>query len=107
MNAVGGGHAIAKFQECLSEHALTAIDIHDALVVGEIWRGGRDRLLRDALRHRLALEVGEPFVVRTAAAARRGLRRAGEDESAKPEQRAYCFAPVHFRYQPNISSPVQ
>jgi hypothetical protein len=58
---------------------LTAIDIHDALVVGKIGRGGSNRLLRDALRHGLALELSQPLIVRTAGAAwDGGVRRAAE-----------------------------
>ena len=97
LNAVGGGHAIGKFQKCLGEHALTAIDIHDALIVGEKRRGGGDRLLRDALRHRFALEIGEPFVVRPTAAAWRGVRGGGEKyRHREAEKRAYRVASAHF-----------
>jgi hypothetical protein len=50
LNAVGGGHAIGKFQECLSKNALTAIDIHDSLIVSEVGRC-RGEALAASLKH--------------------------------------------------------
>ena len=57
LDAVGGRHAVGKLQERLAEDALAAVDIHDTLIVGQVRRGGGNRALRDAGRHRLALEV--------------------------------------------------
>jgi hypothetical protein len=77
LNAVGGRHPIGKFEERLGENALTAVDIHDALVIGQIWRGRGDGLLRNALGHGLAFELSEPLVIGTAGTARRSVRRNG------------------------------
>src|SRR5262249_27599388 len=107
LNAVGRGHAIRKLKEGLGENALAAVDIHDALIVSEVGRGGANGLLRNTLRHRLAFEFGKPFVVGAAGAARRGSRAAGKACSRKTDDCAYRAAPPHSRYQLRISSPVQ
>ena len=75
LNAVGGGHAIGEFRECLGKDTLTAIDIHDALIVSKVRRCRSDRLLRNTQGHCLMFEVGEPFIVRTPGAAWHGTRR--------------------------------
>jgi hypothetical protein len=77
LNAVGRGHAIGEFEKGLGKDALTAIDIHNALVVSEMRRRRSDRLLGNALRHGLAFEIAQPFVIRSATAARRSVRRNG------------------------------
>src|SRR5262249_37871963 len=107
LNAIGCGHSIGKFRESLSENTLAAIDIHDALIVSEVGRGGGNGLLRNALRNRLAFELGEPFVVSAAGAARRGSRAAGKACSDPTDDCAYRTAPPHSRYQLRMSSPVQ
>jgi hypothetical protein len=112
LNAVGRGHAIGKLQKGLGENTLAAIDIHDALIVSEVGRGGGNSLLRNTLRRRLTFELGEPFVVRAAGAARRGNRAAGKTCTSKTCSRKiddciYRAAPPHSRYQLRISSPVQ
>src|SRR6185369_8205047 len=52
--------------EHLAEHALAAVAVDDALVVGEVGRGLGERTLRHALRHGLLLEVGKEAVERHA-----------------------------------------
>jgi hypothetical protein len=88
LNTAGGGHAVGEFQEGLGEDALTMVDIHDALIVNEKRRGSCDRALRDALRHRLAFEVGEPIT---------------SSSGMKKHFRYFELA----KYQSRISSPVQ
>jgi len=98
---------VGEFQESLRENPLPAVDIHNALVVGQARRGGGNRALRDALRHGLALEVGKPRTVGTAGAARRGVRRVARKHGHEDRDRENYFAAAHFKYQSKISSPVQ
>ena len=53
-------HLVGHLQEGLREEALPPVDVDDALVEHKVRRRSVDRLLRDALCPRLALEVGEP-----------------------------------------------
>jgi hypothetical protein len=106
LNAIGRGHPIGKFQKCLGENALAAIDIDDPLIVSEVRGRKGDALLRDALGQRLAFEFGEPFVVGAATAAQRGSRGLGGAQGRQANHHAYRLAP-HSRYQSRISSPVQ
>jgi hypothetical protein len=108
LDAVAGGHAVGKFQKCLGEDALAAIDIDDALIVSEKRRGLADRALRYALRHGFALEIGEPFLVGPAGPAWRGRRcRAARHDADQENSKDNYFATEHFRYQSKISSPFQ
>jgi hypothetical protein len=45
LDAIGRSHAIGKFQKCLAKDALAVVDIHDPLIVGQIWRGFVDSAL--------------------------------------------------------------
>ena len=87
LNAIGSGHAIGEFQKRLREHPLAAVDVDDALVVGEVGRDLGDRALRHAVRDRLALERGEPSLVRPAGAARRGGARRATCQRGREQQR--------------------
>jgi hypothetical protein len=53
-------HLAGHLQEGLREEALATVDVDDALVEHQVGRGGLQGARRDALRQRLALEVGEP-----------------------------------------------
>src|SRR5262245_57390485 len=53
-------HRVGNFEEVLSEEALPAVDIDDALIEHQIGRSRRDRGLRNAFGCRFLLEVGEP-----------------------------------------------
>src|SRR5690606_17888086 len=61
-------------QEILAEHALTAVAIDDALIEGEIWRGGIDGPLRNACRECFCLECVKPRIEAAGVAAERALR---------------------------------
>ena len=90
------------------EDALAAVDIDDALVVSEVRRGRGDRALRNALRQRLALEIGEPLIEGPAGAAwRGGVRGAGQNAATSDNVAHGYAATAHFKYQSKISSPVQ
>ena len=62
LHPVGRGHAAGKFGEHLTEHALAAITVDDALVVDEIGRGLADRALRNAIRKRLLLQLRQEAI---------------------------------------------
>ena len=64
LNAVGGGHASGKLQECLREDTLPAIDVDDVQVVSQSGRSGRDRALRNSFCSGFAFERREPGFIR-------------------------------------------
>ena len=72
-----GGAVSRKFGEYLAEHALAAVAVDDALVVGEV-RGGRsERALRHAFGDGPLLQVGQETVERLAIMAGGGAGRGG------------------------------
>ena len=77
LHAVGRRHAPRELGKDLSEHALAAVAVDDALVVGEVGRGFRYRALRDALRDRLLLEIGEEALETRAVVAGGAAARGG------------------------------
>ena len=64
------GHAAGEHREHLSEHALAAVAVDDALVVDEIRRGLRNRVLRNAGGGCLLFQIGEETIEAHAAVAR-------------------------------------
>ena len=74
LHAVGRRHAAGELGEDLPEHALAAVAVDDALLVDEIRRGFRERLLRHAGGNRLLFQVGEEAVELRAVMARRRAR---------------------------------
>src|SRR5205823_10963908 len=70
-------HATGELGEDLPEHALAAVAVDDALVVDEVGRGRRERVLRHALGGGALLEVGEETLERHAVMAGRTARRRG------------------------------
>src|SRR5436190_9103702 len=77
LHAIGRGHAAGELGEDLSEHALAAVAVDDALVVDEVGRSRRQRPLRYAFAHRALLEIGQKPVERGAAMTGRSARRGG------------------------------
>ena len=86
-----------EFGEHLAEHALAAVAVDDALVVDEVGRGLGQRALRDALRHRLLLEVGEEAVERHAVVTGRRTGRARSGGAAAAARAAGATAGLGAR----------
>ncbi len=62
VEAIFRDHAVGEFQKRLREHALAAVLRDDVDVVGEIRRGGRERVLRNAGGDGFAAELREPGI---------------------------------------------
>ena len=87
-----GQHLVGYFEEVLSEEALPAVDIDDALIEHQVGRSRRDGGLRNALGGRLLLEVGEPRLEGSGVAA----VRLGEGPRRGPHQQ-------HRQHSPSLS----
>src|SRR5262249_6536937 len=100
LEPVGGQHLAGEFEKALREDALAAVDIDDALVVDEIWQGGVDGALGNALRRRFGLEAREPAFEAARRAAVGGCRSRGCGEERCRE----CGGSAQVLANPNHSS---
>src|SRR5215211_627001 len=93
--AIAVSHAPGELQEALREDALAAVAADDAGIVGDARECRIGHLARDALRHRLPLEVLEPALERRVVAARRGGRRLRHGASEKNRAQINCSLRSH------------
>src|SRR5262249_38299185 len=87
------GHAAGELEEALRENPLAAVAADDAGIECDAGERRVGHGARDALGHRLALEVLEPAIEGHGVAARRRTRRppegANQDDGAQPSRRRW------------------